>query len=74
MRPLCSPCLCGVFCSAFVNHRVTEDTEFAQRKSAIQSFLQSRTHPLPQVVLTVSKHVDHNKPDFRLGYGQYHLR
>ena len=33
------------FYSEFINHRDTEDTEVAQKKSAIETFVQSRYRP-----------------------------
>ncbi len=36
VQPLCSLCLCGVcFCSEFINHRDTENTEVAQRSGRL---------------------------------------
>jgi hypothetical protein len=41
VQPLCSLCLCGVFCSEFINHRDTENTEAAQRRVPFELLGQS---------------------------------
>src|SRR6185437_4970001 len=38
VQPLCSLCLCGCFYEQFLNHRGTENTEGAQRRSSIGLF------------------------------------
>jgi hypothetical protein len=38
VQPLRPLCLCGCFYEQFLNHRVTEDVEVAQRRSPIRTF------------------------------------
>jgi|ERR1043165_3083844 hypothetical protein len=64
---LCVLCVSVVcFCSEFINHRDTENTEATQRRAPFRLLGQSFTfdlhkvscacyHPLPRVVLTVAK-------------------
>ena len=62
VQSLCLLCLCGCFFERFLNHRGTEDTEIAQRRSPIRTF---RAKPsaiaLPQ------------KSGLTVGHSRYHL-
>jgi hypothetical protein len=52
VQPQCSLCLCGVFCSEFINHRGTENTEVAQRRAPLRLLVQSPTDKVPTAPCT----------------------
>jgi hypothetical protein len=52
VQPLCPLCLCGCFPEQFTNHKDTEDTEVAQRRSLIRTF-RAKSLPVQKTLISL---------------------